>query len=583
MINHAFQKFFLLVVVYCAVIIGIFAIQFRHERVLNKTVGSLCLTVYENSASGQDTVLANNFQIAYKGVVFFGDSRHSVMEVTSYGAKAPAVFENYKIENGILEIMFESGSKITFSPFYSDKNEYIYITASLADSVSHVLLPCRAGVGFSLENNEELQVATLTSKDSRYAFSSTLTEEDEIAIWDSSAPIFYALYQPKTEITYQLLAASALAQESVFEDTVNQFRASFVQTLNSKDKNTALEKEIVAYISEAKQQGKFSGVVNSLHTAMNASQKTYLSMPYFGNLETMNKTLVSYNNNLLYKAQQALTKDILSAFEIDHLLLMLYYKNNIELASKLFELASEEDAFPTVLQSAGLLTAYCDSYNYSVVLTRKLEPAIDRLLKRIISNVKFEENILTLTGEYENYSQTDVCKLAMALVDYGKITKKEELTRTGYLLANSTLISSPVKESETAVYADLYPLLTQNCYYPHLTLLLQNPRPVTIWTASPNVTLTSPEKNKLVLSIEFPVGASHYMVITGLHAFEKIQMYGLNYRSDKQFELYNSPGYVYDFATKTLFLKMRHKSEIEKVIFTYTDAAASAAGALGNF
>ena len=71
------------------------------------------------------------------------------------------------------------------------------------------------------------------------------------------------------------------------------------------------------------------------------------------------------------------------------------------------------------------------------------------------------------------------------------------------------------------------------------------------------------------------------MIITGLHAFDKIQMYGLNYRSDKQFELYNSPGYIYDFESKTLYLKMRHKSEIEKVIFTYSDSAAVAAGAAG--
>jgi len=167
----------------------------------------------------------------------------------------------------------------------------------------------------------------------------------------------------------------------------------------------------------------------------------------------------------------------------------------------------------------------------------------------------------------------------MALINYGNVTKKSDYTKTGYLLVNSSLTVSPVMES--TVYAELYPVLAQNAYYPHLVLLAQNPNPVTIWTTSPNVTLSSPEKNKLVLSIEFPVGESHYMIITGLHAFDKIQMYGLNYRSDKQFELYNSPGYIYDFESKTLYLKMRHKSEIEKVIFTYSDSAAAAAGALG--
>ncbi len=555
-------------------------LQFRHERILNKNAGSLRLTLYENAAPGQEAVLANNFQVAYKGIVFSGDNRRSVTEIAADGTKIPAVLENYNIEDNVLDLTFKSGSKVSFTSVSSGENETLLITALLPDSVSQILLPCRAGSGFSFEKNENLQISTLASKDTRYAFSSLLTEENELAIWNASAPVSYAVYKPKTEITYQLLAASALAQESVFQSTISQFKASFMQTMNSKDKSSASEKEIVAYISENELQGKFSSIINPLNNSINASHKTYLSAPYFGKLEAMNRTMVSYNNNLLYKAQQALSKNILSAFEIDHLLLLLYHKNRIDLASKLFELASlEENSSPTVLQSAGLLTAYCDSYQYSFPSIRKLEPAIDRLLKRIIENVKFEENILTLAGEYEDYSQADVCRLGMALMNYGKITKKDEYTQTGYLLVNSSLTVSPVQES--AVYADLYPILAQNAYYPHLILLAQNPSPVTIWTTSPNVTLVSPEKNKLVLSIEYPVGESHYMIITGLHAFDKIQMYGLNYRSDKQFELYNSPGYIYDFETKTLYLKMRHKSEIEKVIFTYSDSAAAAAGALG--
>ena len=548
---------------------------------MNKNAGSLRLTLYENAAPGQEAVLANNFQIAYKGIVFYGDSRRPVTEVSADGTKTPAVLKSYNIEESILDLTFESGSRISFSSISSGENETILITSALADSVSQILLPCRTTSGFTVENNESLQISVFSSKDARYAFSSMLTGENELAILNAAAPVSYSEYKPKTEITYQLLAASALAQESVFQSSINQFKAGFIQTMNAKDKSSASEKEIVAYISENELQGKFSSIINPLNTSMNTSHKTYLSVPYFGRLEAMNRTMVSYNNNLLYKAQQALSKNILSAFEIDHLLLVLYYKNRVELADKLFELASlEENSSPTVLQSAGLLTAYCDSHQYSFVSARKLEPAIERLLNRIITNVKFEDNVLTLTGEYSDYSQTDVCRLGMALINYGKIIRKDEYTKTGYLFVNSSLTVSPVHES--AVYADLYPILAQNAYYPHLVLLAQNPSPVTIWTTSPNVTLTSPEKNKLVLSMEFPVGESHYMIVTGLQAFDKIQMYGLNYRSDKQFELYNSPGYIYDFETKTLYLKMRHKSEVERVIFTYSDATASAAGAAGN-
>ena len=101
MITHAFRKFFLLTIVYCAVILGIFMLQFRHERILNKNAGSLRLTLYENAAPGQEAVLVNNFQVAYKGIVFSGDNRRSVTEIAADGTRIPAVLENYK-PNGVL-------------------------------------------------------------------------------------------------------------------------------------------------------------------------------------------------------------------------------------------------------------------------------------------------------------------------------------------------------------------------------------------------------------------------------------------------------------------------------------------------
>ena len=112
MLSHAFRKFFLLTIVYCVVILGIFMLQFSHERILNKNAGSLRLTIYENVAPGQESVLANNFQVAHKGIVFSGDSRHPVTEVSEDGTRTPVVLKSYKIEESVLDLTFESGSRI---------------------------------------------------------------------------------------------------------------------------------------------------------------------------------------------------------------------------------------------------------------------------------------------------------------------------------------------------------------------------------------------------------------------------------------------------------------------------------------
>ena len=76
-------------------------------------------------------------------------------------------------------------------------------------------------------------------------------------------------------------------------------------------------------------------------------------------------------------------------------------------------------------------------------------------------------------------------------------------------------------------------------------------------------------ENQIDISVRFPVGESHYLVIRGIKPFTRIQLYGMDYRTDNRFETYNSSGYVYNSSTQTLYLKIRHKSETETVRLFY--------------
>ncbi len=71
------------------------------------------------------------------------------------------------------------------------------------------------------------------------------------------------------------------------------------------------------------------------------------------------------------------------------------------------------------------------------------------------------------------------------------------------------------------------------------------------------------------MGVKFPVNNTHYMIIKGIEPFTGIQLYGVNFRTDPRFESYNSSGYVYDSTTKTLLLKMVHRTETENVVLIY--------------
>jgi hypothetical protein len=73
------------------------------------------------------------------------------------------------------------------------------------------------------------------------------------------------------------------------------------------------------------------------------------------------------------------------------------------------------------------------------------------------------------------------------------------------------------------------------------------------------------EEGVLDVSVDFAAGETHYMMIRGLRPFTKIQLYGIDFRTDPRFERYDSSGWAYSASEQTLILKMKHKSPIEHV------------------
>jgi hypothetical protein len=77
------------------------------------------------------------------------------------------------------------------------------------------------------------------------------------------------------------------------------------------------------------------------------------------------------------------------------------------------------------------------------------------------------------------------------------------------------------------------------------------------------------ENNMLDIAATFPVGETHYMVIRGVKPFTKIQLYNMDYRTDPQFERYDSSGWSYSPSEQTLLVKMKHRTNTEHVRIFY--------------
>ena len=71
--------------------------------------------------------------------------------------------------------------------------------------------------------------------------------------------------------------------------------------------------------------------------------------------------------------------------------------------------------------------------------------------------------------------------------------------------------------------------------------------------------------NDAQFSFRFPAGTAEHIVISGVPAFDHITMHGIRWRSDPQFQSYTD-GWLYSAATKTLYVKIKHREDVEQLI-----------------
>jgi hypothetical protein len=116
--------------------------------------------------------------------------------------------------------------------------------------------------------------------------------------------------------------------------------------------------------------------------------------------------------------------------------------------------------------------------------------------------------------------------------------------------------------------ARLYRILNPGAYAPRALSIGAPVNSIWAWTAAQAVSAVQ-ENNILDISVTFPAGEAHYMIVHGIRPFTRIQLYGMDFRTDPQFERYDSSGWSYAASEQILLLKMKHRGTVEHVRIVY--------------
>jgi len=304
--------------------------------------------------------------------------------------------------------------------------------------------------------------------------------------------------------------------------------------------------------------------LNSIPVNFNASQRhSYRSAAFTGGMVNAYRTFIAAENektNLITRLTRARSIDL---FKEEHVLDYLLTRSNMVLANEVIELAIHTR--PEMISSdhcVGLFELFYDIKSWRPEANNPIEHLSDQMLILVsgILNRDTENDAVYASSPEDNNSDYSL-RLGKALLYWAESTQNDDWKKIGRSLILSAI--------STGSAGRLHNILTPTDYYPRASWLTDSGH--WAWTVSPSIRLQNVGGN-LNLNVTYPINNFHHIIIRGVRPFLGVVIHGMTWRSDSQFERYDSSGWIYYPEEQTLVIKLRHRSAVETVRIIYQSA-----------
>ncbi len=568
--KHPVRKFFGLTLLYSAIIVGIFVIQFKSNSVFSKSLGDLNFSISQVQTEDNGTSLKNQIKVSFKGITFSADDKNPVTAKGSNGILRPLFLESYtELENSV-EFSFNGGAHIAFKQIQDEENSTaLSILAVPPENCTEIFLPYKISQSYSTENLS-LSNILVTSKDGVFSFTSHEFSAEKIAFTRTDAAAQYARYNPTKKFTFDLVAGVKGTSDSEIRDLTTKIRYSFVEKVQSalaQSKIDSLsETDITAYVAELASQGKYNQAIDSIPDSFKKGNKrTYISSPFFDNLVSMSRSLSVQTE----KYASLVQSNSAEVFTVEGIADYILREKKSSAIKNLMETVSRSKEF-SPFQAAGIISVYASLKDKDSALVQPLEAIIESCVNSIQENCRLGNGIIKIQKDAENSMDIyETVFTGAALQKLGKLQEKKILSQAGNLMIYSSLSG---EETSIRTIANIYPVIVKdNYFYPHTEILgWYESSCVWAWTCAKSISYTQNPANTANIFIDFPLSLTHYIIFNGIPNFHgKIEIQSQMFRTDPRFETYNSSGYVYQNSSRSLFIKSRHKSKMELIRLFY--------------
>ena len=555
----------ILAALYCMVFFVLGMLQFSGKGNFSLSAGAMTIKgrylqteqPHENEISGGERV-AGGIKIFFGGLEFnLKEDRENSLFISDNDGRTSAVNPEFiTISGGTVRLGLPNGNALVFNSLDSARGPELYITAELAENTAEVSIPIMLRRSSLVHENGQ---AGVNYGGSRYTFvnSSEELEKGRLVFSGERTSVSYRTkINPRAFDPDDYIIAQAHNYDSVLENWRNTSYAQWNQNAVSLQN----EDDVIAYCIEALRRGSFTAAITAVsRNFLNSSRQTYRSSALIGGMTGAYRSFNTAENekaNHIIGLIREKSPDILKE---EHILDFLFSRNNTALAAEAINIIQNtQTEMITPDHCPGIFEAYSDFKRYRPAANNPFENLTEQALQIVSENLSLDsENDLLFASGSETGNPEYSMRLGKALFNWAQ--DDLQWAAVGRSLVLSALSSGGYGSGK------LYNMLNSADYNPRAVSLSSS---LWAWTVSPSVTASDTDGN-VNITFSFPINSSHYVIIRGVRPFNRIQIHDMDWRSDSQFERYDSSGWVYYSQEQTLVLKMRHRTQVENIRIFY--------------
>jgi hypothetical protein len=582
-------------------------IQFTRQGGFTRQVGNMQVSGrYKTGKQGApaDSV---EFPIAGKLSVFFGGLEFRLAGEENKGGflsagseKAKAALPEYMVVSGNKVIFrLSGGGELNFTSVSGGDYRELRIEGSFPPDVEGFLLSYRP-LKTSRIQDTETGPPVIIANGQNYSFGRSVRERGRSLLFleNNGDPLSYREVPKKPLFNPEHYTLSEALSRQSYDALIRSWRDRRYSLWEGLVRGQNNEDLVVAFLGEAVERGTYQNAKSLVSSAfLNGNQRGYGSSLYLGGTAQTYSALSTADRERLNRFSRLIDERSLEILGEDHAFEYLALRGSAGLIDRAAALVRDID--PAGLKPElfpGIFEGFLDmkrrrpqGENPFGDLPEQVCLLVSEQLTRVSGDWNSGQGLVLISRDGSADTEFNL-RLGKALADWAEDAGDAAWAAIGRALVLSVLSlengegSVPARLSldETASAGEgidwlnstrLYRILQPGEYYPRISTLGIDG--VWIWTSSPSVSAFQ-ENEILNVSVSFPAGETHYLMIWGVQPFNRMQLHGTNWRSDPRYESYDSSGWIYYSQERLLVVKLKHRSQTEQIRLYYPAPAASA-------